>query len=145
MDGAVFQGDPTDHATLKRDAAACERAVAMIPRVPVAVDAGSSRLFLVARLLDRAATLSFIGLGDTATALREVQLANVYFRVAAGLPKQTADFHSAALANVQLTNLQLETLRGDIAAGRRFHAQRIAARATKRTLSELARRRSARS
>ena len=127
MDGAVYHGDPSDRKLMKANVATCEAGIAQINamRVPTPA-AGPEKLIVTARVLERAATLSFMGLGDSATALREVRLANVYFRVASALPGQSATYHDAAVANVALTRLQLQTLRAEIASARRSRAPRKA-------------------
>jgi hypothetical protein len=89
---------------------------------------GPEKLFLTGRILDRAATLSYIGLDDAATALREVTAANLDFRIAAGLTNQSENYHEAALANVRLTTIQLRTLRADMAALPAAHAAQVALR-----------------
>jgi hypothetical protein len=119
MDGAVYHGDPFDRALMKAGVAACERGIAQVQRTPAAAAQGPEKLFLTGRILDRAATLSYMGLGDTGTALREVRAANLYFRIASGLQNQSTDYHAAALANAELTGVQLRTLRADIAATHR--------------------------
>lgn len=116
MDGAVYHGDPSDRTLMKANVAACSRGIAAIARIRPAAKQGPEKLFLAARLLDRAATLSFMGLNDARTALPEVKTANLYFRVASGLPGQSAEYRAAALANVALTRIQLRTLNADIAA-----------------------------
>ena len=116
MDGAVHHGDPSNRPLMKANVAACERGVAQIGRMRPTAAQGPEKLFLTGRILDRAATLSYIGLNDPNTALREVKAANLYFRIAAGLADQSENYHEAALANVRLTTLQLRTLRADLAA-----------------------------
>ena len=125
MDGAVYHGDPSDRTLMKANVAACGRGIAAIARIRPPAAQGPEKLFLSGRLLDRAATLSYIGLNDARTALPEVRTANLYFRVAAGLTDQTPEYRAAALANVQLTALQLHTLRAEIAA--RPHAPAVVA------------------
>ncbi len=116
MDGAVYHGDPTDRAQMKKDVAACESGISAIQRMRPTAAQGPEKLYLTGRILDRAATLSYMGLDDTSTALREVRTANLYFRIAAGLASQSADYRAAAWANVKLTQLQLNTLHAEIAA-----------------------------
>jgi hypothetical protein len=126
MDGAIYHGDPTDREHMKHDVATCERGIIALARMRPAIAEGPAKLYLSARILDRAATLSYMGLNDAATALREVKIANLYFRVASGLGNQSADYRAAALANVQLTRLQLQTLRTDSVAARRARTQTLA-------------------
>jgi hypothetical protein len=116
MDGAVYHGDPANRAQMKSDVAACERSIAQLQGMRPTPAQGPEKLFIAGRLLDRAATLSYMGLNDAATALREVRTANLYFRIASGLPSASADYRDAALANVKLTLIQLRTLHADIAA-----------------------------
>jgi len=128
MDGAVYHGDPSDRPLMKANVAACESGIVQIGRMRPAAAQGPEKLFLTGRLLDRAATLSYIGLGDAATALREVRAANLDFRIAAGLTNQSENYHNAALANVRLTAVQLRTLRADVAAGPAARAAQVALR-----------------
>ncbi len=117
MDGAVYHGDPSDHTLMRRNVAACERGIALIDAMrPSTVAQGPEKLFVAGRILERAATLSYIGLGDATTALREVTTANLYFRIAAGLPNQSQSFQEAASANARLTSIQLRTLHSELAA-----------------------------
>jgi hypothetical protein len=95
---------------------ACERELARIERLRPGTSEGPAKLFLTARVLDRAATLALLAFNDVTTASRDVALANLYFRVAAGLPDQPANYRAAAAANVELTHAQLVTLRPDLAA-----------------------------
>jgi hypothetical protein len=108
--------------------AACESGVVQIGRMRPTAAQGPEKLFLTGRILDRAATLSYIGLDDAATALREVTAANLDFRIAAGLTNQSENYHEAALANVRLTTIQLRTLRADMAALPAAHAAQVALR-----------------
>ena len=103
---------------MKANVAACERGIAQIARMRATSARGPEKLFLTARILDRAETLSYMGLDDAPTALREVRKANLYFRIAAGLTNQSANYHAAAIANAQLTSIQLRTLHTDLAARR---------------------------
>lgn len=119
MDGAVYHGDPSDRPLMKANVAACENGIVQIGRMRPTAAQGPEKLFLTGRILDRAATLSYIGLDDSATALREVKAANLYFRIAAGLTNQSENYHAAALANVRLTTVQLRTLQADVAAAPR--------------------------
>jgi hypothetical protein len=128
MDGAVYRGDPADRPLMKANVAACERGIKQIGRMRPTAAQGPEKLFLTGRILDRAATLSYIGLDDAATALREVTAANLDFRVASGLPNESEDYHNAALANVRLTTVQLHTLRAEIAALPATHAAQVALR-----------------
>jgi hypothetical protein len=128
MDGAVYHGDPSDRPLMKANVAACESGIVQIRRIRPTAAQGPEKLFLTGRILDRAATLSYIGLGDAATALSEVTAANLDFRIAAGLTDQSEDYHNAALANVRLTTVQLRTLRADIAAVPRARAAQVALR-----------------
>jgi hypothetical protein len=116
MDGAVYHGDPTDRRLMRAAIAACVHARRDAQRTSVETASGPQKLFLIARLLDRTATLSYIGLDDAGSALRDVESANLYFRIAAGVAGESADFRAAAAANVELTNLQLQTLRTEIAS-----------------------------
>jgi hypothetical protein len=116
MDGAVYHGDPSDRVLMRANVAACETGLAQISRMPATSAQGPEKLFLTGRILDRAATLSYMGLDDARTALREVSAANLYFRVASGLPGQSTNYRDAALANITLTSIQLRTLHSDIAA-----------------------------
>jgi hypothetical protein len=124
MDGAVYHGDPSDRRLMKANVDACEAGIVQINamRTPYPKQ-GPEKLFITGRILDRAATLSFMGLDDAATALREVKLANLYFRVASGLTDQTSTYHEAALANVELTRIQLRTLRAERAVATRTPAR----------------------
>jgi hypothetical protein len=70
---------------------------------------------LMARILDRAATLSYIGLDDAQTALAQAKSADLYFRVASGLSSQSPDYRNLGSANATTTNIQLATLQTDIA------------------------------
>ncbi len=137
MDGAVYHGDPSDRPLMRANVAACERGVVEIARMRPTPAQGPEKLFLTGRILDRAATLSYIGLDDAKAAWPEVQAANLYFRVASGLTNQSQDYHAAALANVRLTAVQLRTLRSDIAAAT------VAARVPQLALRALKRRASA--
>jgi hypothetical protein len=128
MDGAVYHGDPADRALMKANVAACARGVAHIQGIRTQPAQGPEKLFLLGRILDRAATLSYMGLGDAGTALPEVIRANLYFRIAAGLRNQTSDYHAAALANATLTRIQLGTLHADLAAARTARASIVALR-----------------
>lgn len=128
MDGAVYHGDPSNRTEMKNDVAACESGIAAIERMRPTAAQGPEKLFLTGRILDRAATLSYMGLNDAATALREVKRANLYFRIASGLPNQSADYRAAAVANVELTQVQLHTLRADIAARASAHPATVALR-----------------
>src|SRR5450755_2966513 len=116
MDGAVYHGDPSDRRLMKANVAACENGLVQLARMRPTPAQGPEKLFLTGRILDRAATLSYIGLDDANTALREVKAANLDFRIAAGLTNQSENYHTAALANVRLTTVQLRTLQADIAA-----------------------------
>jgi hypothetical protein len=116
MDGAVYHGDPSDRSLMKANVAACESGIAQIGRMRPTAAQGPEKLFLTGRMLDRAATLSYIGLGDANTALREVKAANLDFRIAAGLANVSENYHAAAIANVRLTTVQLRTLVADTAA-----------------------------
>ncbi|MBD5653810.1 MAG: hypothetical protein IAI50_01360 [Candidatus Eremiobacteraeota bacterium] len=113
MEGAVYQGDPSNRSLLKANVAACNSSIAQLQRMRSSPSHGPERLFLLGWLLDRAATLSYMGLGDARTALRDVRRADRCFRIAAALPNQTGDFHETALANAELTRIQLHTLRAD--------------------------------
>jgi hypothetical protein len=115
MDGAIYHGDPSDRTLMKTNVAVCARGIAQLGRMRPTAAQGPEKLFLTGRLLDRAATLSYMGLDDAVTALREVKLANLYFRVAAGLNNQSTNYHDAAIANVALTHVQLHTLQADSA------------------------------
>jgi hypothetical protein len=128
MDGAVYHGDPNDRPSMKAALVECRKAVNAATHTRVEADGGPAKLFITARLLDRAATLSYMGLDDASGALRDVKSANLYFRIAAGLPHQSADFHAAALANVELTAVQLQTLHTDIASRATSHATSVALR-----------------
>jgi hypothetical protein len=128
MDGAVYHGDPSDRSLMRQNVAACTRGVRQIEQMhPSALD-GPEKLFILARILDRTATLSYIGLDDTAMAFTDVRRANLYFRIALGLPNQSTDFREAALANVELTAVQLQTLRADLAAAAKSHSTSVALR-----------------
>jgi len=118
MDGAVYHGDPSDRTRMKANVAYCERGIAQIGHMHSTAAQGPEKLFLTGRILDRAATLSYMGLNDAGTALREVKAANLYFRIASGLPGESENYHYAAVANVQLTKIQLETLHNDLLAQR---------------------------
>jgi hypothetical protein len=126
MDGAVYHGDPSNRSLMKANVAACERGIAEVQRIRPTAAQGPEKLFLTGRILDRAATLSYMGLNDTGTAYREVKTANLYFRIAAGLPDQSDNYHLAAVANVTLTTIQLRTLRNDIAAAQSTRARSVA-------------------
>jgi hypothetical protein len=118
MDGSVYRGDPTDRTAMRANIAVCEEAQGAVQQIRISPAQGPERLFITARLLDRAATLSYMGLGNAQAAFHDARLANLYFRIAVGLPRQSPDFHAAAIANLELTDLQLQTLRTDIAAAK---------------------------
>jgi hypothetical protein len=61
MDGAVYHGDPSDRPLMKANVAACENGIKQIGRMRPTAAQGPEKLFLTGRILDRAATLSFIG------------------------------------------------------------------------------------
>jgi hypothetical protein len=79
MDGAVYHGDPSDRRLMKANVAACENGLVQLARMRPTPAQGPEKLFLTGRILDRAATLSYIGLDDANTALREVKAANLDF------------------------------------------------------------------
>jgi hypothetical protein len=128
MDGAVYHGDPSDRDLMRANVAACEGGLTQLAHVPATSAQGPEKLFLTGRILDRAATLSYMGLGDARTALREVTTANLYFRIASGLPGQSSDYRDAALANIKLTSVQLQTLRSDLAAAALYRPRVVAFR-----------------
>jgi hypothetical protein len=128
MDGAVYRGDPSDRTTMMARVAACAQGRRSAQRMSISAARAPERVFIIARLLDRAATLSYMGLGDTRSALNEAHEANLYSRVAARLPDQSAEFYTAALANVALTALQLQTLQTDIASANATHTPTVALR-----------------
>lgn len=119
MDGAVYSGDPSDRRLMRFNVDTCLKGIAEINALHAKTPAqGPQKLFITGRALDRAATLIYMGLGDAPTALHQVRMANLYFRIAAGLENQTQSYHEAALANVTLTAIQLRTLRADVLAHR---------------------------
>lgn len=114
MDGPVYHGDPSDRRLMRANVATCVKGIAQINATRALTPAqGPEKLFIAARVLERAAMLSYMGLDDAPTALREVTTANLYFRIASGLRDQSQGYHEAALANVELTRLQLSTLHAD--------------------------------
>jgi hypothetical protein len=126
MDGAVYHGDPSNRTMMKESVLACRNGVAQLRAMRTTATDGPAKLFLVGRLLDRTATLTFMGLDDAEHATPEVRTANLYFRIAAGLSNQSAEYRDAALANVELTQLQLRTLDHEIAARRSTRPRTVA-------------------
>jgi hypothetical protein len=123
MDGAVYHGDPTDRALMRANVHACERGLTELSKIRAGAAHGPEKLYLTARILDRAATLSFMGLDDARAALPEVRAANLYFRIASALPRTSPDYRAAAAANARLTAIQLQTLHTEIAAQHAHSAQ----------------------
>lgn len=115
MDGAVYHGDPTDRTLMQANIRACERGLTEVANIRTGAAHGPEKLYLTARILDRAATLSFMGLNDARTALPEVRTANLYFRVASALPHTSPEYRAAAAVNAKLTAIQLQTLHTEIA------------------------------
>lgn len=70
MDGAVYHGDPTDRGAMKAAVLVCGAGLRPARRLRVTARQGPAKLFVIARLLDRAATLSYMGLQDAPAALR---------------------------------------------------------------------------
>ena len=128
MDGAVYHGDPSDRSLMRQNVAACTNGVRQLELMRANAADGPEKLYILARILDRAATLSYIGLDDAATALSDVRRANLYFRVASGLPNQSVEFRQAAASNVELTGIQLHTLRTDLASAAKLHPTAVAFR-----------------
>lgn len=125
MDGAVYHGDPTDRRLMQADVDTCAKGIAQLGALrATTATQGPEKLFITGRILDRAATLSYIGLGDYVTAMREVKLANLYFRIASELPNESAGYRDAARANIALTRIQLQTLRTESVAAARATAGR---------------------
>jgi hypothetical protein len=110
MDGAVYNGDPTDRKLMRARVVTCGHAIASLGHAGVRPKQGPEKLFLMGTMLDRAATLSFMGLDDARTAKVEVKRAHSYFRIASGLTSESSDYRAAAIANEARTRVQLQTL-----------------------------------